>query len=388
MHHTDTGVIIINPTAGRERAPRYLSLLQEVLAARYENVVTRTTEKAGDATEFAREAALAGDDIFCMGGDGTINEVVSGMVSVEGSPSVFGFIPFGTVNDLARALRIPRSPRGAIRMLADAAETKIDVGRINDRYFINIVAAGLIPEAVAQVTIKEKTLFGSLAYFIKGFQALSRQHSYRFTIEMENGTAIRMSSPLMAAMLTDSAGSFRNLLPPEDRNQGVIKLALLRELDWLHILRQGPKLLSGAQMGEDFLTVINIKKARISIAGDEELGTNIDGDPGPSFPCELEILPSRLPVFVPCHTHEESRAYPRAVRFIKRHMQSAIDQRLSLIQEQAEELVSWKTSDHEEEDPSPSLFDLIEPPIITYLDKLKELGYLEKLKETIQKKKE
>lgn len=177
MNHTDTAVIIINPTSGRERAPRYLPLLEEVLAKRYASVIVKTTEKAGDATDFAREAARAHYDIFCMGGDGTINEVINGRMQVE-SPSVFGFIPFGTVNDLARALHIPRSPRGAIRMLETAEETKIDVGRVNGRYFINIVAAGLIPEAVSQVTIKEKTLFGSLAYFMKGFQVLPRQKSY------------------------------------------------------------------------------------------------------------------------------------------------------------------------------------------------------------------
>lgn len=211
LNQTDTAVIIINPTSGRERAPRYLPLLQEVLSRRYAHVITKETGGAGDATAFAREAAEHRFNIVCMGGDGTINEVINGMMQVESS-SVFAFIPFGTVNDLARALHIPRSPRGAIRMLETAEETRIDVGRVNGRYFINIVAAGLIPEAVSQVSIKEKTLFGSLAYFMKGIQALPRQKSYPFLIETEGGTAIRMNSPLMAAMLTDSAGSFRNLL--------------------------------------------------------------------------------------------------------------------------------------------------------------------------------
>lgn len=331
MNHTDTAVIIINPTSGRERAPRYLPLLEEVLAKRYASVIVKTTEKAGDATDFAREAARAHYDIFCMGGDGTINEVINGRMQVE-SPSVFGFIPFGTVNDLARALHIPRSPRGAIRMLETAEETKIDVGRVNGRYFINIVAAGLIPEAVSQVTIKEKTLFGSLAYFMKGFQVLPRQKSYHFLIETEGGTVIRMSSPLLAAMLTDSAGSFRNLLPPEDRNKGVIKLALFRNLDWFHLLRQGPMLLAGFQMGEELLSVINVKKARISVADGEELGTNIDGDRGPSFPLELEILPDSLPIFVPLRRKNENLHYPHALRFIRDHFQRAVEERLSAMQ--------------------------------------------------------
>ena len=118
-------------------------------------------------------------------------------------------------------------------MLEHAVKTKIDVGKINDRYFINVVAAGLISEAVSEVSIKEKTLFGSLAYFMKGMQVLNKQRSYHFKIEEENGTVIQVSSPLIAAMLTDSAGSFRNLIPPEDRNKGIIKLCLFHDFAWL-----------------------------------------------------------------------------------------------------------------------------------------------------------
>lgn len=335
LNQTDTAVIIINPTSGRERAPRYLPLLQEVLSRRYAHVITKETGGAGDATAFAREAAEHRFNIVCMGGDGTINEVINGMMQVESS-SVFAFIPFGTVNDLARALHIPRSPRGAIRMLETAEETRIDVGRVNGRYFINIVAAGLIPEAVSQVSIKEKTLFGSLAYFMKGIQALPRQKSYPFLIETEGGTAIRMNSPLMAAMLTDSAGSFRNLLPPEDRNKGVIKLALFRELDWLRLLRQGPLLLAGLQMGSDLLSVINVKKARISLTDGSELGTNVDGDRGPSFPLDIEILPDRLPVFVPLRRKNESLHAPYALKFIHDHFQRAIAERVAAIQTMAD----------------------------------------------------
>ena len=79
-------------------------------------------------------------------------------------------------------------------MLEHAVKTKIDVGKINDRYFINVVAAGLISEAVSEVSIKEKTLFGSLAYFMKGMQVLNKQRSYHFKIEEENGTVIQVSS--------------------------------------------------------------------------------------------------------------------------------------------------------------------------------------------------
>ena len=205
-------------------------------------------------------------------------------------------------------------------MLEHAVKTKIDVGKINDRYFINVVAAGLISEAVSEVSIKEKTLFGSLAYFMKGMQVLNKQRSYHFKIEEENGTVIQVSSPLIAAMLTDSAGSFRNLIPPEDRNKGIIKLCLFHDFAWLNAIRQAPKLLAGFQMGPDFVTVVGIKKAHISINEGDTLSTNVDGDKGPNFPIDLEILPSRLPVFVPEHVDDNATHLPHFFERVAPHM--------------------------------------------------------------------
>ena len=95
-------ILIVNPTSGREKALRYIPLMESALKKRYLSVTLKMTEKAGDATAFASAASRLGQDIFCMGGDGTINETINGMVSA-GSTATFGFVPLGTVNDLARA---------------------------------------------------------------------------------------------------------------------------------------------------------------------------------------------------------------------------------------------------------------------------------------------
>lgn len=310
MKHSDRCLVIVNPTSGKERAVHFIPLLASVLSERYRDVSFKLTQKENDAKHFAREAALHGIDVICMGGDGTINEAINGIVPVE-SPSVFGFIPLGTVNDLARALQIPRTPKAAIEMLRRAKISPIDVGRANDRYFTNIVAAGLIPDAVSQVTIKEKTRFGSLAYFMKGVQVFPRQHPFRVTIEQEGKDPIHVDSPLIAAMLTDSAGSFRILIPPEDRNNGMIKLALFHDFQWFRTLKEAPKLLTGVQLGEDIVTIIHVTKARLSISGNKNpVRANIDGDYGATFPIDLEILPKRLPVFVPGKVKKESPLFP------------------------------------------------------------------------------
>lgn len=127
MENVKRCLVIVNPTSGRERAPKYIPLLSSVLSKRYDDVSIKLTQKR-EMRKFRPPRRGKNKDIICMGGDGTINEVINGMVPVR-SDSCFGFIPFGTVNDLARALHIPRSPQGAIRMLEQAKRTTIDVGK-------------------------------------------------------------------------------------------------------------------------------------------------------------------------------------------------------------------------------------------------------------------
>ena len=103
-------LIIINPVSGGGRARRYVMELQWQLSALFDRLEVKFTRQSGDATRFAIEASNEGfDAIFCMGGDGTINETVNGIVKA-GCRSKFGFIPLGTVNDMSRALGIPLQP--------------------------------------------------------------------------------------------------------------------------------------------------------------------------------------------------------------------------------------------------------------------------------------
>ena len=103
-------LIIINPVSGGGRARRYVMELQWQLSSLFDRMEVKFTRQAGDATRFAIEASNEGvDAIFCMGGDGTINETVNGIVRAGGRAK-FGFIPIGTVNDMSRALGISLQP--------------------------------------------------------------------------------------------------------------------------------------------------------------------------------------------------------------------------------------------------------------------------------------
>src|SRR5690606_31542122 len=131
-------------------------------------VDTRETEKQRDATLFAREACEEKYDfVVAMGGDGTINEAVSGLAEQPHQP-LFSLIPLGTVNDFARALGISLDPEEAILALKKGTEKAVDIAKVGDMYFMNILAIGDVAESTSAVTPEQKTNLGALAYFIEG----------------------------------------------------------------------------------------------------------------------------------------------------------------------------------------------------------------------------
>lgn len=291
-------LLIVNPTAGRERAKYHKDNLKQQLDGMFDEVEMRLTQKGGDATEWARDAADSGfEAVFCMGGDGTLNETINGLARAK-KPAKFGFIPLGTVNDLARALQIPMHPEEAIYKLHNSTLVDLDIGKANDKFFVNTIAAGIMPEAVGHVTIEQKTRLGPLAYFLTGFKALQSHQSSLFRIESDTINGI-YRSPIIVAMLTNSVGSFRNIAPDARVNDGKIWLAIFKDFNYIDVLKLIPEFLAGTPVSSEYMTLTTITHAKIELLDDTPLTTNVDGDEGPAFPLHLEVLPSFLKVYVP-----------------------------------------------------------------------------------------
>lgn len=290
--------LIVNPSSGGEKATGYLDLMKAQLRGLFEDVIVKETEKAGDAVKFAHEAATQGHEaVFCMGGDGTVNETINGLATA-GVKVNFGFIPLGTVNDLARALGIPLDPEQAIGMLSNAELVDLDIGKVNGRYFVSNVAAGAIPEAVEEVSVEEKTKYGSLAYFLEGGKALANQTTHRFRITVDGETFIQ-DSPLILIALTNSIASFESFMPQAKVADGKMRMVVFKEFNLLDALKILPQLLRGEIKNSDAVTYRSFRQATISVEDGDGLTTNVDGDEGPAFPLEIEILPSFIKVYGP-----------------------------------------------------------------------------------------
>ncbi|GEK92209.1 diacylglycerol/lipid kinase family protein [Alkalibacterium kapii] len=294
-------VVIVNPSSGREEGKTFGPKVQMELEKLYDEVEMKWTEKEGDATRFAREATRQEvDAIYALGGDGTVNECVNGIATEEKRPP-FGFIPLGTVNDLGRVLGIPMESEKAVEQLTKRRKKAIDIGKINDTFFVDIVAIGSIPEAVHSVPVEEKTNLGPFAYILEGLKALSEKEAYPFKFDIE-GEITEVDSFLVIIALTNSVAGIPTVLPHASEEDGVLHLLAVRGENVAPKINLVPKVFSGKVSEDDEVFYRKFKEADISLTDEKKyktVVTNVDGDEGDYLPIKLKVFKQYLEVFVP-----------------------------------------------------------------------------------------
>lgn len=289
-------VLIINPSSGNEEAKNYETQAREKLAQFFDEVEVKETAEGGDATKFARKAAEEkADSVFAMGGDGTVNEAISGLAEQSYRPT-FGFFPLGTVNDLARSLNISMDPQEAIESFDIEQKTSLDIGKVNDDYFMNIVSVGSIPEAISDVDVEEKTKFGKLAYFVNGVKEVFNDENYHFTLEID-GERTEIESSAVVIVLTRTIGGFTHIVPEAKNNDGNLYLLYLKDQSITDRLKSVPDIIKGVDQSTDTIGYMPFKEGRLTVKEEAELRPSVDGDEGPELPLTIKVLPQHLDVY-------------------------------------------------------------------------------------------
>ncbi|WP_277586335.1 diacylglycerol kinase [Psychrobacillus antarcticus] len=297
--------IIYNPTSGRELFKRHLPEVLEALEiAGYETSCHVTTSE-GDAQEAAKKAVENGFDIIiASGGDGTLNEVVAGVSGFEKRPKI-GLIPMGTTNDFARAVHIPRDIKKAVEIIVKGDSIPVDVGLVNNRYFINIAGGGRITELTYDVPSKLKTMLGQLAYYLKGIEMLPSINATKVRIEYD-GEVFEDEAMMFLIGLTNSVGGFEKLAPSSSINDGLFSLLILKKVNIAEFIRVASLALRGEHLSDPH--VIFKKAKHIKVTSDDKVLLNLDGEYGGDIPAIFQNLYRHIEVFVPIdEIREEDR---------------------------------------------------------------------------------
>ena len=284
-------MVIINPTSGGEQALNYKEKIENKAKEYFEVVETRITEKALDATHFAEEAAKEKyEAVIVFGGDGTVNEVISGIAEKEYIPKL-GIIPGGTGNLITKLVQIDQDIDKAIESLDFNLTNKIDIGKANDHYFGYIFSVGSLPEAIHNVEIEDKTKFGMFAYALNTVKSVIRDEVFNIKVETENANYEGDASQVLVLL----SNYFSDKKIFDENKVGYANILILKDASIFSKLSLIPDLLKGDVVENDSIEYIKAKTIKIS--SDIEIESDIDGDQSDDLPVEIKVLGDHIEIY-------------------------------------------------------------------------------------------
>ena len=220
-------LFIVNPKSGKGSIRSKLLDIVDIFVKAEFDLTLYISQSAGDARAKAKEVEGRYELVICSGGDGTLDEVISGMIECE-KRSAIGYIPCGSTNDFAHSLKIPTSMTKAAEHIAAWKEFPCDIGRFNDDYFVYIAAFGLFTDVSYETSQDVKNVLGHLAYILEGMKKLTEIKSYPMKVESEEMT---VEGNFLFGMVTNSTsvGGFRNITGKHVHlDDGVFEVTLIK----------------------------------------------------------------------------------------------------------------------------------------------------------------
>lgn len=284
-------MLIINPTSGGEKALDYKEKLENKAKEYFEYVETKITEKAKDATAFAEEASKENyEAVIVFGGDGTVNEVISGIAEKDYIPKL-GIIPGGTGNLITKLLEISQDINEAIDQLDFNKTNAIDIGKANKSYFGYIFSVGSLPEAIHNVEIEDKTKYGVLAYAINTIKSVIKDEVFNIKIETENGSYEGEASQVLVLL----SNYYADKKIFEENKDGYANILILKNASIISKLSLIPDLLKGDIVENGNIEYIKAKD--ITISSDTKLESDIDGDQSDDLPVKITVLGNHIEIY-------------------------------------------------------------------------------------------
>ncbi len=177
-------VFIINPKAGQKKREEVLPDIINVFYEYGYDTEIHFTRFQGDATKMVGRHCRKCDLIVCMGGDGTLNEVIEGIIE-SGVGAPLGYIPAGSTNDFAASLQLSSVPVTAAKNIVNGTPKYIDIGRFNERYFVYTASTGIFTRTSYETPQNAKNILGHFAYILEGAKDLTNIKPLKLDIEYD-----------------------------------------------------------------------------------------------------------------------------------------------------------------------------------------------------------
>lgn len=268
--------LVMNPCSGKKRANKVLAEIIDVFNRADYEVTAYMTAARGDATRAAAERAADFDRIVCIGGDGTLNEVIAGLHEV-GQQTPIGYIPAGSTNDFASSLGLPKDLLDAARLAATGEPRKLDIGSFNGRCFSYVASFGAFTRTSYATPQGMKNALGHVAYLLAGAKELTSIRSTHMRFLLADGTSFEDDYIFGAISNSTSVAGLLTLSPDlVDLNDGLFELLLIRKPRSLLELSDCVLALTTQEYHTPMLTMVST--GRVEIDCPSELDWTLDGE--------------------------------------------------------------------------------------------------------------
>ena len=280
-----TAVLLYNPESGKGKIARNVGCISTIFQAYGYDV----TPQRIDFTANPFDGNETIDLMVVAGGDGTVNYAVNAMKR-KGLDIPIGVIPAGTANDFAGAVGMSREPLEAARQIASGAVDRVDVGRVNDLYFVNIFSFGIFTTTSQRTPDERKHKIGKLAYIIEGVKEFRTMHAVPLEIEAD-GERFDLRSLMVLIFNGETAGGF-HLARRSSIKDGLFDCILLEKKNFFRSTLAMCRYLAGGSPK----IVRHLRARRIDIRSSVNEPTDVDGQKGAEFPLHIECLAGGLRV--------------------------------------------------------------------------------------------
>ena len=291
-------LLIVNPRAGMGKIKNSLLNVIQVLSNAGYEITVKTTNEPLDATKISESADSSYSAIVCCGGDGTLNETISGLLNNKNNFTL-GYIPCGTLNEWSTGLHIPKNITKAAKVIADGNSITIDVGKFNNRFFAYTASFGAFTESSYSASQDVKNLLGQVAYLFEGIKSLSNIKPIHLEIETEENT---YSGNYIFGAITNSLSVGGVVKFDESKikmNDGLFEVLLIKKPDNLINLQQ----IIDAILRKDLENKKNIeffKASSLKIKSKSKIDWTLDGEHAVSEEDTIiENIQNRITLFLP-----------------------------------------------------------------------------------------
>lgn len=278
-------LFIFNPYSGKAQIKNKLLEIVDIMVKAGYEVTIYPTQARADALNLVQKRAKKYDLVVCSGGDGTLDEAVSGMMLSEKKVPL-GYIPAGSTNDFANSLKIPKDMVKAAKAAVSGKKFACDVGKFNDSFFIYVAAFGIFTAVSYKTSQEWKNILGHAAYILEGAKSLHEITSYHMRVEYEDQV---IEDEFIYGMITNSnsVGGFKNMTGKNVLlDDGKFEVTLIRKPK--NLVELNEILASLSNMIDDTDAIYSFKSDCITFYAEEKVPWTLDGEYGGS-PQEVKI---------------------------------------------------------------------------------------------------